>query len=190
MKSLAALIAGAALMAGCDSRREPAPKEEIVEPRAADASASSQSIIREEVVNEVAADVAPERQVKLIVRFNDDGAIDDRGRSSLNEWLSELTLDDVETVVLRGHTDSRGPDEANRRASRRRAETVRDFLVESGIDEDRITIVALGEDRPIAPNSKTDGSDYPEGRKLNRRVEIEIAVAPADESAGNSVAGD
>ncbi|WP_338303527.1 OmpA family protein [Erythrobacter sp. Dej080120_24] len=96
-------------------------------------------------------------------------------------------------IILRGHSDAGGNDAANLRASRARAETVRDWLVENGIAADRIEIIAFGEQNPVEPNALPDGSPNAEGRAANRRVEIEIALpakenpipaisAPADES--------
>lgn len=77
-------------------------------------------------------------------------------------------------IILRGHSDAGGNDAANLRASRARAETVRDWLVENGVAADRIEIIAFGEQNPVAPNALPDGSPNDEGRAANRRVEIEI----------------
>lgn len=79
-------------------------------------------------------------------------------------------------IVLRGHSDSIGSDRANLLLSRERAEAVRDYLVESGVDGRRISVVALGEMRQIAPNADLHGRPDEAGRAKNRRVELEIAV--------------
>lgn len=84
----------------------------------------------------------------------------DRVVASLKEWS------DVR-VEIAGFTDSRGPDAYNQKLSERRAEAVRTFFVERGIDPSRLTAKGYGEARPIADN-KTD-----EGRAQNRRVELE-----------------
>ena len=77
-------------------------------------------------------------------------------------------------IVLRGHTDSEGDDRGNLFASRKRAEAVAGWLVENGIDEDRIEVIALGEQRPIAPNAHLDGTPDERGRARNRRVDMWI----------------
>ena len=77
-------------------------------------------------------------------------------------------------LVLRGHSDSEGDDAANRIMSRKRAEAVRDYLARKGLDRSRMSVIALGETRPIAPNARPDGSDDSAGRARNRRVEIEL----------------
>ena len=51
---------------------------------------------------------------------------------------------------------------------------MRDYLESKDVAPDRISVIALGETRPIAPNANEDGSDNPEGRARNRRVEIEV----------------
>ena len=78
------------------------------------------------------------------------------------------------SLILRGHSDSEGDDEANRIMSRKRAEAVRDYLARKGLDRNRMRVIALGETRPVAPNAKPDGSDDSDGRARNRRVEIEL----------------
>jgi len=77
-------------------------------------------------------------------------------------------------VTIEGHTDGKGTDAYNQTLSEARARSVRDYLVESGIRADQIHATAYGKSRPVAPNTNPDGSDNPEGRRRNRRVEIVI----------------
>jgi outer membrane protein OmpA-like peptidoglycan-associated protein len=77
-------------------------------------------------------------------------------------------------IVVEGHTDAIGSQSRNEDLSRRRAESVRDYLVTQGIEVNRITAIGLGPNRPIADNTT------PEGRANNRRVEI---VVQRDSSA-------
>lgn len=78
------------------------------------------------------------------------------------------------SIIVRGHSDSDGTDEANLDASRERAEAVRDFLVEAGIAQERIEVIAFGEQNPVEPNALPDGSPNEEGRAANRRVEVTV----------------
>ena len=71
-------------------------------------------------------------------------------------------------VWIEGHTDSVGGTAYNMELSTRRAEAVRDMLVNSGIDANRIAAKGMGAVKPIATN------DNPDGRKMNRRVEIDV----------------
>jgi len=74
-------------------------------------------------------------------------------------------------AVIEGHTDSRGADAYNQDLSRRRAESVKNYLVEKfGVSPARLTAVGYGESKPIADN------DTKEGRQKNRRV---VAVISA-----------
>lgn len=71
-------------------------------------------------------------------------------------------------VMIEGHTDSVGSHPFNDRLSLLRANSVKQYLVNKGIDANRIKTVGYGERKPIADNT----SDF--GRKLNRRTEIVI----------------
>lgn len=71
-------------------------------------------------------------------------------------------------IQIEGHTDSHGSEEYNQALSIHRANTVREYLIQNGIDADRLTAIGMGESSPISTN-KTD-----DGRQLNRRVMFTI----------------
>ncbi len=76
-------------------------------------------------------------------------------------------------MLIEGHTDGKGLHPYNMTLSENRAASVKNWLVKnSGIQPARITTRGWGETKPLAPNKKPDGSDNPEGRQKNRRVEI------------------
>lgn len=90
---------------------------------------------------------------------------------------SEAALSDLATflldnpsvsIMITGHTDAIGSDEANMRLSIGRAQAVRSNLIQRGVDGERIAFQGKGESEPIADN------DTEEGRAQNRRVEFEI----------------
>lgn len=72
-------------------------------------------------------------------------------------------------LEVEGHTDSIGSDEYNQQLSERRAESVRNYLVQQGIPDAAIVARGLGKSSPVASN------DTPEGRQQNRRVEMVIS---------------
>lgn len=76
---------------------------------------------------------------------------------------------DKTVVEVAGHTDSTGSAEFNQALSERRAATVATYLVNRGVNQDRILAYGRGLTQPIADNST------PEGRALNRRVEIRLS---------------
>ncbi|WP_256869097.1 OmpA family protein [Sphingobium lactosutens] len=133
------------------------------------------SILRPEVIDQPEAPkIEP---VDMVIGFGQSAmALDDGAKTALDTLLATPALKGGGAITLHGHSDSRGSDGDNKVASRIRAEKVRDYLVEKGVAKDRITLVALGEARPIAPNAKEDGSDDPEGRAKNRRVEVHVAL--------------
>jgi outer membrane protein OmpA-like peptidoglycan-associated protein/outer membrane scaffolding protein for murein synthesis (MipA/OmpV family) len=74
---------------------------------------------------------------------------------------------DVPQIVIEGHTDSRGREAYNQKLSERRAQAVRQYLVDNySIEAERLVAVGRGESMPVADNATE------EGRARNRRVEI------------------
>lgn len=73
-----------------------------------------------------------------------------RARVALEAQASWLRRNQGVNVIVEGHADDSGSREFNRDLSRRRAEAVRDKLVEFGVDAARIETVALGRDRPVS----------------------------------------
>jgi outer membrane protein OmpA-like peptidoglycan-associated protein len=72
------------------------------------------------------------------------------------------------SILVEGHTDSTGSETYNQQLSERRANSVKNLLVARGVQAQRITIIGNGESQPVATNAT------PEGRQMNRRVEIRI----------------
>jgi outer membrane protein OmpA-like peptidoglycan-associated protein len=77
-------------------------------------------------------------------------------------------------VEISGHTDSKGSEAYNQKLSEERAQAVVKRLIENGIDANRMKAKGYGKTVPAAPNKNVNGSDSPEGRQLNRRVELKI----------------
>lgn len=95
---------------------------------------------------------------KAVIRPEDVAKLD-QDVATLKEW------GDVKVEVA-GHTDSIGSEEYNMGLSRRRAEAVRNYLVDKGIAAERLTMTGYGESQPVADNGTA------EGRFQNRRVEL------------------
>jgi len=98
-------------------------------------------------------------------------------QQKLDQVADALKQGDSPRIVVEGYTDSKGADDANMKLSQARADAVRSHLVSKGVKADSITAVGHGEDRPIASN------DTPEGRANNRRVEIVVQPASANQQA-------
>lgn len=78
-------------------------------------------------------------------------------------------------LEIDGHTDSVGSDEYNLNLSQQRSASVRQWLIQNkNMKPNLLTTKGLGESQPVAPNTNSDGSDNPQGRQKNRRVEIVV----------------
>jgi outer membrane protein OmpA-like peptidoglycan-associated protein len=91
----------------------------------------------------------------------------------LEKVLAVLKSYPAAKALIEGHTDGKGSDSYNQPLSERRAEAVRRWLVDHGATTTMMTR-GWGKTRPIAPNTKPNGADDPEGRQKNRRVEITV----------------
>lgn len=87
----------------------------------------------------------------------------------LNKLENMLAQNPGMEIEISGHTDNIGSAAYNKKLSQQRANAVKDYLVNKGIDPRRITAVGYGEERPLASND-----DEKEGRELNRRVEFKV----------------
>ncbi|MEX0313530.1 MAG: DUF5723 family protein [Allomuricauda sp.] len=100
----------------------------------------------------------------------------DSGKSTIKTESVSTMVDIIQILneypntkfTVEGHTDSVGSNTTNQRLSEARANSVRDFLVNEGIAENRLNAIGYGEDKPIATNNTRAG------RKQNRRVEINL----------------
>jgi outer membrane protein OmpA-like peptidoglycan-associated protein len=89
-------------------------------------------------------------------------------QTKLDQVAAALIAGPQRNIIVEGNTDSQGSESYNQGLSERRANAVRDYLVQKGVPSDRIQARGLGKDNPIADNAS------PEGRANNRRVEIVI----------------
>lgn len=87
----------------------------------------------------------------------------------LNELAAYLIENKGIEAEIIGHTDSDGDAEANRILSQNRAEALRQYLIENGVESWRIKATGKGESDPVTDNSTA------EGRAMNRRVEVKLS---------------
>ena len=88
-------------------------------------------------------------------------------KTLLDEIGEKLQQYPTQSVLIEGHTDYVGGNQANKRLGERRAEAVKNYLVTTwGITPDRIITRSYGEEQPIAPNETVTG------RAKNRRAEV------------------
>ncbi|MCK9182251.1 MAG: OmpA family protein [Fibrobacteraceae bacterium] len=88
--------------------------------------------------------------------------------ATLNKTIDGLKKNAKAKVEIEGHTSSEGGEDYNQKLSEERAQSVRNYMIQKGIDGSRITAVGYGYSRPKASN------DTEEGRKQNRRIEVRV----------------
>ncbi len=123
----------------------------------------------------------------LIVNMSD--VLFDTGSATLKPGAREK-LAKISGIVLahsglnlqvEGHTDSVGGDEFNQQLSERRADSVRDFLLQQGVPASTVSARGFGKTQPVA------GNDTAEGRQRNRRVELVVTGEAIGTSANASI---
>ena len=77
-------------------------------------------------------------------------------------------------IEISAHTDNTGTATFNQQLSEKRAMNCVAYLVSKSVPRNRLQYKGYGATKPVAPNTFPDGTDNPEGRKLNRRIELKI----------------
>ena len=199
MNRKAILTAGAAatlLIAGCSPAADPAQDataesaidgsidgaiEEGAEGDMPDAQPTASIFGPEAGVPEPEQENATE-PLKVIIGFPDGGAaLDADAVAELEKALgSEQLRGAANGITLRAHSDASGTNTANLDASEQRGLAVAAWLIERGISEDRIEVIAFGAQNPAQPNAMPDGSPNELGRAANRRVEMVVVPRKAE----------
>ena len=109
------------------------------------------------------------------IRFDVDRAVIEPASAPLLDDIARALANFPEwRLRIVGHTDTTGSQARNQVLSLERAEAVKAALAQRGIDASRLTVAGAGQDRPVATN------DTPQGRALNRRVELVRHTVSAD----------
>lgn len=129
-----------------------------------------QDLVMKETATEIRIDVAAD------VLFDFDKAvIKAQAQQALTQVATVIKDKGRGTVRIEGHTDGKGADAYNLRLSNQRAAAVQAWLADKGgLTTYTFETQGLGAKQPVAPNTKPDGSDDPDGRQKNRRVAIVI----------------
>ena len=123
-------------------------------------------------VKETGAEIRIELAADVLFDF-DKADLRAAAQQTLHQAASIIQEKAKGAVRIEGHTDSKGNDAYNQKLSERRAESVKTwFTVKEGLGKVQFSTQGFGSKKPVAPNTKPDGSDDPDGRQKNRRVEI------------------
>lgn len=111
------------------------------------------------------------------VRFGfDSDKLDGTAKTILDKVAEFIKTHDGVTVVLEGHTDTKGPAWYNKGLSKRRANSVAKALRAQGVDKNRIIIKHYGEEKPVVEDYDAAGNYIEDAAAQNRRVEIEVVI--------------
>jgi outer membrane protein OmpA-like peptidoglycan-associated protein len=103
----------------------------------------------------------------------DKATIKKDAEPSLQNLATVLKANPGAAVAIEGHTDSKGADAYNQTLSEQRAASVKQWLVSNAqVNGAKISTRGWGKSKPVTHNAKPDGSDDPEGRAKNRRVQV------------------
>lgn len=136
---------------------EPAPKEIVVEKKDTEVESS---IYDFNIINYVYFDF-------------DKYSLKPRMRNFLQDVADKMQASSLYKVRLEGHTDYIGSKDYNKALGKKRAKTVKKFLMRQGIPKTKIKTISFGESKPML-DARMNGKDIPSARALNRRVRIEI----------------
>ncbi|MHB1688703.1 MAG: OmpA family protein [Ignavibacteriaceae bacterium] len=103
-----------------------------------------------------------------ILFATNSSTLEPQGKTNINKLAVILNKYPDTHILVTGYTDNTGSQEYNQRLSERRAKTVSDYTEMQGVSSSRFSVVGLGESDPVASN------DTPEGKRMNRRVEIAV----------------
>lgn len=137
----------------------------------ASAPAPAPEPVVEPVVEQPVVEEAPQVvRVELDVKFDFDKAkVKEESYGDIKSLADFMNQYPQTTTTVEGHTDSVGTDAYNQKLSERRANAVREVLVNQyGVGSERVSSVGYGESRPVADNATEAG------RAINRRVEAEV----------------
>lgn len=103
-----------------------------------------------------------------ILFATNSSTVSDASKSALRNFAANLQANSDTYVKIVGHTDNTGKVDYNQTLSEKRAKSVVDYLLAQGVNSTRVSYEGRGIHEPVATN------DTPEGRSLNRRVEVLI----------------
>ncbi len=108
---------------------------------------------------------------KYIINFGYNSyGLSDKSIPTLQKIIEVLAQQKKENIIVKGYTDAYGNNKYNKKLSKLRANFVKKYVVDQGIEASRIKTFGMGEENPIAPNNTV------EGRRRNRRAEIEFNI--------------
>ena len=151
-------------------------KSEVVDLKAASAqikAASADLKAAGAEIKESAAEIKISLQGEILFDF-DKSNLRPAAESTLAQVAKMIGSYPKAQILIEGYTDAKGSDSYNAKLSDRRAVSVKTWFAKHGVAANSMQTHGWGAAKPVAPNTHPDGSDDPDGRQKNRRVEITI----------------
>lgn len=158
-KPFAVLALACGLFVGCSDDEKPA--EEVVEPVEIEEPATPPDPL---------TTVSVEEATQTVYFAFDDYTLSFEAQNSLNKTADYLKENTSAVVQVEGHCDERGSVEYNLALGQRRAQAVKNYLVELGIDASRLPTISYGKEKPVAFGSNEDAWSQ------NRRAEFVLTL--------------
>ncbi|UAY51320.1 OmpA family protein [Ferruginibacter albus] len=130
------------------------------------------NIVVDSVKQDTTAIVATDKQPVVLYFDFDKSSLTDSAQNLLNLIAEHLRENPSTVLDFTGYTDGFGSSPYNLNLSKQRAEACRKYLLDKGITDNQIKIHYLGKCCPVANEKDASGNDNPEGRQMNRRVEL------------------
>jgi outer membrane protein OmpA-like peptidoglycan-associated protein len=124
-----------------------------------------------EVTRPAEDEIAVSVKNDILFDFN-SSSLRSEARRTINDMSEVFARYPDTTITVEGHTDAIGSNDYNQNLSEQRAEAVASYIRGQGVDRSRLISRGFGKTDPVATN------DTPEGRQLNRRVEIHVKANP------------
>src|SRR6266478_7230851 len=144
-------------------------KSEVVDLKAANADLKAAGA----EIKETATEIKISLQGEILFDF-DKSNLRPAAESTLAQVAKLIQSYPNARTLIEGYTDSKGSDSYNAKLSDRRAVSVKNWFAQHGVTAGSMQTHGWGAAKPVAPNKHLDGTDDPEGRQKNRRVEITI----------------
>jgi len=124
---------------------------------------------KSEIISDSGEQAIDLKHFKLVLPFGyNSNEMPESAYTALNKAAAVMSQNSTLVMVIKGYTDNGGSDTYNKKLSAFRANIVKSYLVGKGISPKRIRASGMGEEDPLESN-RTE-----EGRRLNRRVEVEL----------------
>jgi len=148
-----AMIVTAGLLSACQDASPAAGTQSADSYQPGPSANGNGSAIDRNALDDGVLHVWPQAVADRVFFDTDKSSVKPEGRELLAKWVAFLNSHPRDQLLIEGHSDERGTREYNLALGERRASAIKDFLVASGIQADRVKTVSYGKERPAVIGS-------------------------------------